>query len=89
MKYRRRADYVDAVQWNPGVEIDGVVRTGEVGVVTGAVGLRQVRPKDWVVSIGGTIIGVMHPQAFEAMYVAVDEVGKVPAPTAEPEGVPV
>lgn len=67
-KFRTR-ETVDAQQWEPGVPMEGVTKTGGgYGVVNTPMGNVEVKPGFWVVTDRDGKRHVMNPEAFEAAF---------------------
>lgn len=75
-KFRKKPIVIEAEQWFPGLEVDGVViQSAELGLafVRTLEGKMTVTPGDWIITgIQGEKYPIK-PDIFEATYEAVEE----------------
>lgn len=69
-KYARRPEVVEAEQWFPESEIEGIRCVFGLGrIVDGG----TVRPGDWIVTHPNGTRAAYRPEVFEAIYIPVEE----------------
>ena len=68
MKFRKKPIEVEAKQWFPGVEIDGVRERGAYAVIDAPEGLRLVDEGDWIVTDAAGERFPIKPDVFAATY---------------------
>jgi len=76
-KFRKKPVVIEAVQWFPGVDVDGVLENENpqeiYGVVSTLEGFMKASPGDWIITGVKGEKYPCKPEIFEATYEPVEE----------------